>query len=737
MERKISFGRRMKKCCLLLFAAVCLFAAQPPGIGEAASKEDVIDSGTMRLYPWNEEEGNYTYMGDYYAKWKLTADGVLSIEGDGEIVFGQKIPWEDNKEKITRAEIGEGIINILENSFSDCPNLTTVIFPSTFNNYGDHCLKNCPSLKELIYANGRQLPKTGSISLPDPSYVLDEDNQVTIYYTESKMDSFFIENGRLFETFEGYVKEIRAICGYKDGQMILDHQSSGMITEEIDTPDARIRAFDAVEYCVSCGIGMSREHHICAAGEEITGYEYVPFSVDLPSKKEILDFIREHPADVNAPVKYKTKPSKEPPYSAGVLSQETRQQLTNLVNQIRFLAGVDANVQYSAEKEKYAASASLAMALNRSLTHYIRRPSVLSGAEYDELYDNAVIGGTHSNLGGGSPSINYNVLRYLDDKNTPSVGHRRHILKGNLTDVGIAAGMVDTYSAMYIMDIESSGEQEGQLAQVAWPANLTPNNYWYTGALWSVCWGSDIEGDTVSVVMKKNNGKKEEFTMDNYTVGVDGGTVLFSGAATKKDGESYTIFVKNETKKQMLVYHAGFFETEATRTSIQGAKVVLSASNYTYDGKGKKPFVKKVVLKDGRELLSGIDYKVTYKNNTDAGTAKVVVTGIGNYSKSVSKTFQIKKASPRITVNRALFYQSAFAKKAGGTAITVSPKKKTGITYRNASPSKLKKYISVDKKGKVTFKKKAPAGTYVIKVIVSKGKNHKKATETIRLYVVG
>lgn len=325
----------------------------------------------------------------------------------------------------------------------------------------------------------------------------------------------------------------------------------------------------------------------------------------------------------------------------------------------------------------------------------------------------------------------------MDDKLTPTVGHRRHILKGNLTDVGIAAGMVDTYSAMYVMDIEVSGEEEGQLAQVAWPANLTPNNYWYTGALWSVCWGSDIEGDEVSVVMKKNDGKKEEFTIENYTVAVDGGTVLFSGAATKKDGESYTIFVKNETKKQMLVYHAGFFETEATRTSIQGAKVVISESDYTYDGKAKKPLVRKVVLKDGRELLPEIDYKVTYKNNTDAGTAKVVVTGIGNYSKSASKTFQIKKALPQITAKRTIFNKSDFAKKAGGTSITVSPKKKVDITYRNVSPSRLKKYISVDKKGKVTFKKKAPVGRYAIKVVVAKGKNYKKATRTIWLYVAG
>lgn len=43
----------------------------------------------------------------------------------------------------------------------------------------------------------------------------------------------------------------------------------------------------------------------------------------------------------------------------------------------------------------------------------------------------------------------------------------------------------------------------------------------------------------------------------------------------------------------------------------------------------------------GRTLKNGTDFTVSYKNNTEPGTATLSVTGKGNYSGSVSKTFRI------------------------------------------------------------------------------------------------
>lgn len=534
--------------------------------------------------------------------------------------------------------------------------------------------------------------------------------------------------------------------------MTYTHSVSPVTVENVVTTDSRITAYDNVVRCISCDMVMSREHHVLAAGEEIIGYEYMPFTASIPSKQEILDFMNGHPADINAPVEYQTKPSTQSPYGIGVLSEETRQQLLNLINQIRFVAGVDANVPYSIENERRASSASLVMALNKSLSHSPSRPSVLSGTAYNSIWSDAVYGAFNSNIAGGSPSINYNVIRYMDDRSEARVGHRRHILKGNLADVGVGAGMTDTYSALFV---ESNMGGTAGNAQVAWPANLTPSDFWYTGSLWSVNWGSEIQEDSVSVTLKKSSGETQQFSTEAKTAWIEKGTVIFPTDTTKKDGESYTVFVKNETKKQILIYHVGFFahgdpaneeyingnltndgsENAGNKISVGNCTVTLFQTSYTYDGKAKKPSVNKVTTENKKTLKEGTDYTVAYKDNVNAGTAVVVITGIGNYTGTVNKTFQIKKASPNAKVKKASFKKAAINKKAKTTTIAVTPKKDAKITYKNTSSAKLKKYIKVDKKGKVTIKKNAPVGTYKIKVTVAEGKNYNQTMQTVKIFV--
>ena len=75
------------------------------------------------------------------------------------------------------------------------------------------------------------------------------------------------------------------------------------------------------------------------------------------------------------------------------------------------------------------------------------------------------------------------------------------------------------------------------------------------------------------------------------------------------------------------------------KTDISKCTVVLSATSFKYDGKEKKP---SVTVKDGTKVLStGTDYTVSYSDNIKAGIAKAVITGKGNYTGSVTKTFKI------------------------------------------------------------------------------------------------
>ena len=86
-----------------------------------------------------------------------------------------------------------------------------------------------------------------------------------------------------------------------------------------------------------------------------------------------------------------------------------------------------------------------------------------------------------------------------------------------------------------------------------------------------------------------------------------------------------------------------------SRISISKASVTLSTSTYAYDGKAKTPSV--TVKVGGKTLKNDTDYTVSYSNNTKVGTAKVTITGKGNYTGSVSKTYSIKNDFKKATVS--------------------------------------------------------------------------------------
>lgn len=103
---------------------------------------------------------------------------------------------------------------------------------------------------------------------------------------------------------------------------------------------------------------------------------------------------------------------------------------------------------------------------------------------------------------------------------------------------------------------------------------------------------------------------------------------------------------------------------ETTLNSLdEMAKAVYAANSFTaaldttefiYDGNAKEPVVA-VADADGK-TLSKIYYKVTYKNNTNAGTAQAIVTGRGKYEGVVKiLDFTIAKAAQTLTVAQTAY----------------------------------------------------------------------------------
>ena len=133
-----------------------------------------------------------------------------------------------------------------------------------------------------------------------------------------------------------------------------------------------------------------------------------------------------------------------------------------------------------------------------------------------------------------------------------------------------------------------------------------------------------------------------------------------------------------------------------SRISISKASVTLSTSTYAYDGKAKKPGV--TVKLNGKTLKNGTDYTVSYSNNTKVGTAKVTITGKGNYTGSVSKTYSIKNNFKKATVSG--ISTKAFTGKNITQSITV---KYNGKTLKNGTDYTFS-YSNNKKVGKATVK---------------------------------
>ena len=74
---------------------------------------------------------------------------------------------------------------------------------------------------------------------------------------------------------------------------------------------------------------------------------------------------------------------------------------------------------------------------------------------------------------------------------------------------------------------------------------------------------------------------------------------------------------------------------------------VQNINNVTYTGQELTPEVK--ITSGNYVLIKDTDYTLSYSNNKNAGEATVTITGKGNYTGTVNKTFTINKKTPNIT----------------------------------------------------------------------------------------
>ena len=180
------------------------------------------------------------------------------------------------------------------------------------------------------------------------------------------------------------------------------------------------------------------------------------------------------------------------------------------------------------------------------------------------------------------------------------------------------------------------------------------------------------------------------------------------------------------------------FLKKSEKRSLSNA-IVLKFDPFVYTGKAITP--NPIVMDDDNdlELKNGTDFTVSYLNNKNAGTAKIVITGKGKYTDSVEASFIISKAANPMTVKGKTIKVKAsrLSKKAQSfaakKAFTIK-KAAVKVTYKKKSGNKA---VTVSGTGKISVKKGLKKGIYSVKVNVTAAgnTNYRKAVKTVTFKV--
>lgn len=148
--------------------------------------------------------------------------------------------------------------------------------------------------------------------------------------------------------------------------------------------------------------------------------------------------------------------------------------------------------------------------------------------------------------------------------------------------------------------------------------------------------------------------------INNYQInGVE--NKIYTGTTITQDIEVYNGFENLTTDDYSISYEKNIDVGIATITiigkgSCTGKKVIFfkinpaSIKNYEVRGIVNKDYTGTYITQDievynDSKKLSRNDYKVTYNNNVNAGTATILIEGENNYTGKIEKTFNINKLS--------------------------------------------------------------------------------------------
>ena len=159
---------------------------------------------------------------------------------------------------------------------------------------------------------------------------------------------------------------------------------------------------------------------------------------------------------------------------------------------------------------------------------------------------------------------------------------------------------------------------------------------------------SSIEGD--KPVLKYESSNKDVATVDeNGQVAINAAGTTKLEASVAKDGN----FTAEPKQVTLTVKAAPAPAPTPVSTNISAAKVTLSKTAFTYNGKAQKPSVKSVVL-NGKTLKAGTDYTASIASGKKVGTYNVTIAAKGSYTGKATTSFTVNpKGVTKFKVSKA------------------------------------------------------------------------------------
>lgn len=303
-------------------------------------------------------------------------------------------------------------------------------------------------------------------------------------------------------------------------------------------------------------------------------------SLDVAShtQADIRAFMAAHPTSTVSAETFRRAPSIQEPLVGGLLSEESNQNALNMLNQLRYIVGLNADVVLDPALEEKLSAASLIHALNEMIDHYPRRPDLMADAKYDQLYSDGRYGAACSNLASGPSNLADALLTYMYDSywgSINSVGHRRWILSPKMTKTAFGLcsapdpeyGYMKYYSAMYAFDESGKGGQ----TTLAWPAAQTPLTHFYTPEYhaWHVSLGRFLTESAITVTLvSASDGKTWRFNsqehdgifyVDNDNIGLRGAVIFRPKDIVIHPDSTFYVAVEDTAKREVMQYSVTFF----------------------------------------------------------------------------------------------------------------------------------------------------------------------------------